>query len=122
MIESAADPAFTRNIVPFTAADALFHPNRLPPGAGMGEWRSRIAPDSGGFSSSPVAANGRLYFPSEDGVVYVVRAGREFELLARNDMREMCLATPAVSGDLLLVRTRTHLYALRENRTAARAN
>ena len=76
-------------------------------------YQQRIAPDSGGFSASPVAAAGRVYFASEDGVVFVVRAGRKFELLARNDMGEMCLATPAISGDLLLVRTRTHLIALR---------
>jgi outer membrane protein assembly factor BamB len=88
-------------------------------GSGKRLYQQRIAPESGGFSASPVAADGRLYFPSEDGIVYVVRAGRTFDLLARNDMREMCLATPAVSGDLLLVRTRTHIYALRESRAAA---
>jgi outer membrane protein assembly factor BamB len=77
-------------------------------------YRRRIARDSGGFSASAVAAAGRLYFPSEDGVLYVVRAGRKFELLASNDMREMCMATPAVTDDLLLVRTRTHMHALRE--------
>jgi outer membrane protein assembly factor BamB len=77
-------------------------------------YQQRIAADSGGFSASPVAAAGRLYFASEDGVVYVIRAGRTFELLARNDMGEMCLATPAISGDLLLVRTRTHLVALKQ--------
>jgi outer membrane protein assembly factor BamB len=75
-------------------------------------YQRRIAPGAGGFSASPVAAAGRIYLPSEDGVVYVVRAGRQFELLARNDMREMCLASPAVTGDLLIVRTRTHLVAL----------
>jgi outer membrane protein assembly factor BamB len=79
-------------------------------------YQQRIATDAGGFSASPVAAAGRLYFASEDGVMFVVRAGRTFELLARNDMREMCLATPAVSGDLLLVRTQTQLLALRESR------
>ncbi len=77
-------------------------------------YQRRLAADAGGFTASPVAAAGRVYFPSEDGVLYVVRAGSTFELLARNDMRESCLATPAVSGDLLLVRTRSHLYALRE--------
>jgi outer membrane protein assembly factor BamB len=76
-------------------------------------YQQRIARDAGGFSASPVAANGRIYLAGEDGAVFVIRAGRTFELLARNDMREMCLATPAVSGDLLLVRTRTRLYALR---------
>jgi outer membrane protein assembly factor BamB len=65
------------------------------------------------FSASPVVAGGRLYLASEDGTVYVLRAGRRFELIASNDMKEMCLATPAVAGDVLIVRTRTHLHALR---------
>lgn len=76
-------------------------------------YQQRIARDAGGFTASPVAADGRIYLAGEDGTVFVIRAGQTFELLARNDMREMCLATPAVSGDLLLVRTRTRLYALR---------
>ena len=61
-----------------------------------------------------MAADGRLYFPSEDGDLFVVRAGRTFELLARNDMQEMVLATPALSGELLIVRTRRQVVALSE--------
>jgi outer membrane protein assembly factor BamB len=75
-------------------------------------YQQRLSRDSGSFSASPIAASGRLYFASEDGQVYVVRAGRRFELLAVNDMGEVCMATPAVAGNLLLVRTREHLYAL----------
>jgi outer membrane protein assembly factor BamB len=82
-------------------------------------YQERITKDPIGLSASPVAANGRLYFPSEDGILFVVRAGKTFELLAKNDMKEMLLATPAVSGDLLLVRTRTHLHALREAKASA---
>jgi len=81
---------------------------------GRRRYQRRIARDAGGFSASPVAADGRVYLPSEDGVMFVIRAGQRFELLARNDMKEMVLASPAVSGDLMLVRTRTHLVALRE--------
>ncbi len=80
---------------------------------GRRHYQQRIAADAGGFSASPVAAAGRLYLPSEDGVFFVVRAGPAFALVARNDMREMMLATPAVVGDTLLVRTRTQLIALR---------
>jgi outer membrane protein assembly factor BamB len=80
---------------------------------GQRHYQRRIATDTGAFSASPVAAAGRLYLPSEDGVMFVVRAGRRFELLARNDMKEMLLASPAVIGDMLFVRTRTHLIALR---------
>jgi outer membrane protein assembly factor BamB len=75
-------------------------------------YQRRIAEGSGGFSASPVAAAGRLYFTSEDGVVFVVRAGRTFELLASNDMKEVCMATPAIASDMMFIRTRTRLYAL----------
>ena len=80
---------------------------------GQRVYQRRLSPGAGGFSASPVAAGGRLYLASEDGKVFVVRTGRTFELLAANDMNEVCMATPALSGDLLLVRTQGHLYALR---------
>jgi outer membrane protein assembly factor BamB len=79
---------------------------------GQRVYQRRLSPGTGGFSASPVAAGGRLYLASEDGKVFVVRAGRTFELLASNDMNEVCMATPALSGDLLLIRTQGHLYAL----------
>jgi outer membrane protein assembly factor BamB len=82
------------------------------PRTGKRHYQRRIAADAGGFSASPVAAGGRIYFASEDGVMFVVRAGTRFELLARNDMKEMLLATPAVVGDTMLVRTRTHVVAV----------
>ena len=75
-------------------------------------YQQRLPSKGGGFSASPVLAGGRIYLASEDGAVFVVRAGPTFELLATNDMNEVCMATPAIAGDLLLVRTRTHLYAL----------
>lgn len=59
----------------------------------------------GYFSSSPVAADGRLYFANEEGQVFVVRAGRDFELLATNEMGEVTMATPALAPDLLVYRT-----------------
>jgi outer membrane protein assembly factor BamB len=76
-------------------------------------YQTRLPPVSGSFSASPVAADGKIYLAGEDGQVFVVRAGRQFALLASNDMRELCMATPALSGDLLLIRTKTRLYALR---------
>jgi outer membrane protein assembly factor BamB len=65
----------------------------------------------GGYTASPVAADGRLYFTSEDGEVRVVKAGADFELLANNPVGEACLATPAIADGLFLVRSRGHLYA-----------
>jgi len=75
-------------------------------------YQERVGPGPGGFSASPVAAAGRIYFASEDGELHVVRAGRTFERLATNDFDEMLLATPAISGDLLVVRTRSQLVAI----------
>lgn len=66
------------------------------------------------FTASPVAADGKLYFPSEDGDIFVVKAGPKFELLATNPMGEVLMATPAVSDGLLIVRGRGHVYGIRE--------
>lgn len=72
-------------------------------------YQQRLA--AGGFSASPVAADGKLYFTSEEGDVFVVRAGRQFERLATNTLGEISMATPAISGGLLIVRTRSQLVA-----------
>ena len=63
------------------------------------------------YTASPVAADGRLYFVSEQGEVRVVKAGPEFELLAVNEIGEVCMATPAISGGVLFVRTKDALIA-----------
>ncbi|OFW26269.1 MAG: hypothetical protein A3H97_23390 [Acidobacteria bacterium RIFCSPLOWO2_02_FULL_65_29] len=65
-----------------------------------------------GFSGSPVAADGRLYFASEDGDVFVVKAGPRFELLATNPMGEVILSTPAISGGMIFIRTLHHLFGI----------
>jgi hypothetical protein len=67
---------------------------------------------AGGFTASPVAADGRLYFTGEESGVRVVKAGPKYELLAINPVGETCLATPAISDGLLFMRTEHHLVAL----------
>lgn len=52
------------------------------------------------FSASPVAANGKLYLSSEDGDVFVVKAGRQYELLSRNTMGQPLMATPALTDGM----------------------
>ena len=64
------------------------------------------------YTASPVAADGRLYFVSEQGDVRVLKAGPDFELLAMNRLGEVCMATPAISGGALYVRTKDALIAL----------
>jgi outer membrane protein assembly factor BamB len=67
------------------------------------------------FLASPVAADGKLYLTSENGDVYVVRAGPKYELLAMNSMDEVCLATPAISDGTLIVRTQHLLLGIEES-------
>ncbi len=76
-------------------------------------YRARVAGRGGvAISASPVAAAGRLYFASEDGDVYVGKAGPEYELLATNAMGEIVMASPAIAGDTLFIRTMEHVYAI----------
>jgi outer membrane protein assembly factor BamB len=64
------------------------------------------------FSASGVASDGKLYFSSEEGNVYVVKAGPAFELLAKNALKDICMATPAISGNTLFFRTQHFLIAV----------
>ena len=82
------------------------------PKTGERIYQQRVASGSG-FSASPIAAGGRLYLASEDGDVYVVKAGRTYELLATNPMGESLMATPAISGNTIFIRTLTSLVAVR---------
>ena len=75
-------------------------------------YRTRIGGSPGSYVASPVAADGRLYFTTEECTVHVARAGAEFELLASNDMNDVCWATPAISDGLLVVRTLHNVYGI----------
>jgi outer membrane protein assembly factor BamB len=81
---------------------SLFEKERLPEGLH--------------FTASPWACNGRVFCLNEDGLTFVVRAGEKFELLHTNKLADddMCLATPALAGDRLLIRTAVRLYSIRK--------
>ena len=78
---------------------------------GERSYRERLGA-GGAFSASPVAAGGKLYFFGEDGNVFVVRAGPEFEHLATNSMEEVLMATPALSDGQMFIRTQHHLISV----------
>jgi len=82
---------------------------------GKKHYEQRLGTGTTGFSSSPVASGGRLYFASEEGEVYVVKAGPVFELLATNMMGEITMATPAADDGVLYYRTRGHVVAIGGN-------
>ncbi|MCP5113085.1 MAG: hypothetical protein GY953_19830, partial [bacterium] len=74
----------------------------------------RIDREGAAFTSSPWAYNGKLFSISEEGKTYVIAAGTEFKVLHVNPLEEMALATPAIVGDRLLIRTASRLYSIRQ--------
>jgi outer membrane protein assembly factor BamB len=77
-------------------------------------YQERIGGKGGSYSASPVAADGKIYFSSEDGDIFVVKAGAKYELLSINPMGEVLMATPAVSGGMIIVRGQHHVYGISE--------
>lgn len=75
-------------------------------------YRQRVGTGSRTYSASAVAAGGHIYFVSEQGQVTVIEEGDVFNEVARNEMEEVVMATPAISGDRLLIRTVGNLYCL----------
>ena len=76
------------------------------------KYRERLGGGNTGFTASAVAANGRLYFTSENGKVTVVEAGSVFRRISHSQMNDVCMATPAISRNRLLVRTKHAVYAI----------
>ena len=79
-------------------------------------YRQRVPHEGSGFSASPVAAGGRLYLSSEDGDIFIIRAGPTFEILGRQRMGEPLMATPAIAGNVMYVRGEKRLFAIGEKR------
>jgi len=82
----------------------------VEPKTGEIVWDDRLR---GHFSASPIVANGRIYIASEMGDVFVVKADKEkFELVATNKHDDGFMASPAVSGNDLFLRSKSHLYRI----------
>jgi outer membrane protein assembly factor BamB len=74
-------------------------------------WSERLG---GNFVSSPIYADGRIYVSSVQGKTSVLQPGRTFQVLATNELESGFMASPAVSGNALILRTKTHLYRIEE--------
>ena len=79
---------------------------------GTDVYRERLPHHGSGFSASPVAADGKIYLSSEDGDMFVVKAGPHYQLLGTNPMGELLMATPAISSGMMFVRTQHQLFAI----------
>jgi outer membrane protein assembly factor BamB len=74
-------------------------------------WSHRLP---GQYSASPLAADGRIYYLSENGICTVIKASREYEELAANKFDDGFMASPAVTGKALILRTRSAIYRVEE--------
>jgi outer membrane protein assembly factor BamB len=81
--------------------------------------KTRMGPGATRFTSSPWAYDGKIFCLSEDGDTFVIQAGPTYKLLGKNSLDEMCMATPAISGGSLLIRTLSKLYRIEKRGAAA---
>jgi outer membrane protein assembly factor BamB len=110
-----ASPLLVDGLI-YTAADQSFV-TCIDAASGSVVWTDRIG---GSYAASPIYADGRLYFCSEDGTTTVLKPGRTFAPIATNQLADGFMASPAVDGKALFLRTRTKLY--RVESTASGSN
>ncbi len=79
--------------------------------SGKNVWRKRIG---GQYSASPIYADGRIYCFSHEAKTTIIEPAREFNILAENELDEGFMASPAVAGKALILRTKTHLYRIEQ--------
>jgi outer membrane protein assembly factor BamB len=75
-------------------------------------FQQRLGGGTSAFTASAVAGDGKIYIASEDGDVYVLKAGPAFQVLATNQLGESCLASPAISGGVIYFRTASRIVAV----------
>jgi len=73
-----------------------------------------------GFTASPWAYDNKIFALSEDGDTFVFQAGRDYKLIGKNSLDELCMATPAIARDSLLIRTASKLYRIKNDDAAKR--
>ena len=77
-------------------------------------WKMSRIGNLGDYYSSPIAGDGKIYVTGENGFITVLAQGEKLEVLARNDMGEPCVATPAIADGRLYIRTREKLFCISE--------
>ena len=83
---------------------------------GKQTYKTRIDPSATAFTTSPWAYNGKLFCLSEEGQTFVITGGETFNLLHVNTLDDFTLASPALVGDRLLIRTEHRLYSIRPSK------
>jgi outer membrane protein assembly factor BamB len=100
-------PVVANNLVFTITDDGIAKCYDLP--TGHVQWSERL---KGGYKASPIAANGRIYFLSTDGVCTVVSASSRFDKLTENKLDDTFIASPATSDGQLFLRGKKKLYCI----------
>jgi len=79
---------------------------------GKEQWKLARIGNIGDYFASPVAADGKIYVAGENGFIVVLSTGPKLKILAKNDMGEPCIATPAIADGRLFIRTRESIYCI----------
>lgn len=79
-------------------------------------YQARVAPGASAFTASPWAYNGHVFVLSEEGNTYVIEAAEQYRLVRVNALDDFSMATPAIVGDRLLIRTQHRLYSIRQRK------
>ena len=111
-VAKTASPLLIDGLLYMVSDDGII--NCIDSATGKPAWSHRIG---GRFAASPIYVPGpepRIYFCDQDGKTTIIKPGRKFEQLAENTLDEGCMASPAVDGSALLLRTRTHLYRIED--------
>jgi outer membrane protein assembly factor BamB len=90
--------------------------SRLNAETGERAYRSRVAPGASAFTASPWAYNGHVFAMSEEGDTFVIEAADQYRLVRVNSLDDFSMATPAIVGDRLLIRTQHRLYSIRNRK------
>jgi outer membrane protein assembly factor BamB len=105
MVAKTASPLLIDGLLYMVSDDGML--TCLEAATGAQVWRQRIG---GNYSASPIYADGQMFFFSQQGRTSVIRPGRTFELTGTNALGSGFMASPAVSGKALFLRSKTHLY------------
>jgi outer membrane protein assembly factor BamB len=111
-----ASPILVDGLIYTAAAESFI--SCLEARTGEVVWTERVG---GKFAASPIHADGRLYFFSQEGKTLVLKPGRSLEVLATNTLEDGFMASPAAAGRAFFLRTRTHLYRAEESPNLADA-
>jgi outer membrane protein assembly factor BamB len=106
-VAKTASPILVDGLIYMVSDDGIV--NCIDAATGDPVWQKRIG---GAFAASPIYAGGRIYICDQDGETTLINPGRKFEQLSLNTLDDGCMASPAVDGNALYLRTRTHLYRI----------